>query len=188
MTHDGYDVAEYRGVFRDYGTLTDVRRFLEERKLEVSQIDGSYPMMGPNGSAYGVQYVQQSIRFAAELGCPMVDTVDGAAETPGMNRKKGSSLRPSRASGVSAGKRLGTTRTHHPGPSLLPLRKAVTSCGVIPSLPGQKGHTFSGDETSGRRSRDRNSCGRRARSLAMITHSFVIGSCRRSDIVGCLVV
>jgi sugar phosphate isomerase/epimerase len=61
-----------------------LRRLLETKGLEVSQIDGAYPMMGPNGSTYGVQYVQQAIRFAAELGCPMVDTVDGAFETPGM--------------------------------------------------------------------------------------------------------
>ena len=65
-----------------------LRRFLDELELEVSQIDGSYPMMGPNGSAFGVQYVTQTIRFAAELGCPMVDTVDGAFETPGLNRKE----------------------------------------------------------------------------------------------------
>ncbi len=65
-----------------------LRRFLDQLGLRVSQIDGSYPMMGPNGSAYGVQYVTQSIRFAAELGCPMVDTVDGAFETPGMTRKE----------------------------------------------------------------------------------------------------
>jgi sugar phosphate isomerase/epimerase len=65
-----------------------LRRLLEKKKLVVSQIDGSYPMMGPNGSAFGVQYVQQTIRFAAEVGCPMVDTVDGAFETPGMNRKE----------------------------------------------------------------------------------------------------
>jgi len=65
-----------------------IRRFLEKLNLEVSQIDGSYPMMGPNGSAYGVHYVTQTIRFASELGCPMVDTVDGAFETPGMNRKE----------------------------------------------------------------------------------------------------
>jgi sugar phosphate isomerase/epimerase len=65
-----------------------LRRFVEEKGLSVSQIDGSYPMMGPNGSAFGVQYVQQTIRFAAELGCPMVDTVDGAFETPGLNRKE----------------------------------------------------------------------------------------------------
>jgi sugar phosphate isomerase/epimerase len=62
-----------------------LRRFLEKRGLQVSQIDGAYPMMGPNGSAFGVQYVQQAIRFAAELGCPMVDTVDGAFETPGLS-------------------------------------------------------------------------------------------------------
>jgi sugar phosphate isomerase/epimerase len=61
-----------------------LRRYLDKKGLKVSQIDGSYPMMGPNGSAFGVQYVQQSIRFASELGCPMVDTVDGAFETPGM--------------------------------------------------------------------------------------------------------
>jgi len=61
-----------------------VRKLLEAKGLEASQIDGAYPMMGPNGSAFGVQYVQQAIRFAAELGCPMVDTVDGAFETPGM--------------------------------------------------------------------------------------------------------
>lgn len=65
-----------------------LRRFLSKKGLKVSQIDGAYPMMGPNGSAYGVQYVQQAIRFAAELGCPMVDTVDGAFETPGMTRKE----------------------------------------------------------------------------------------------------
>ena len=65
-----------------------LRRYLEQKGLEVTQIDGSYPMMGPAGSAFGVQYVQQTIRFAAELGCPMVDTVDGAFETPGMNRKE----------------------------------------------------------------------------------------------------
>jgi sugar phosphate isomerase/epimerase len=65
-----------------------IRRFLDKLSLEVSQIDGSYPMMGPNGSAFGVQYVTQTIRFAAELGCPMVDTVDGAFETPGLTRKE----------------------------------------------------------------------------------------------------
>lgn len=62
-----------------------LRKYLDKLGLEVTQIDGSYPMMGPNGSAFGVQYVQQSIRFAAEIGCPMVDTVDGAFEIPGMS-------------------------------------------------------------------------------------------------------
>lgn len=63
-----------------------LRRYCDGLGLCVSQIDGSYPLMGPDGSAFGVQYVQQSIRFAAELGCPMVDTVDGAFEIEGYTR------------------------------------------------------------------------------------------------------
>ena len=65
-----------------------LRRYCDRLGLEVSQIDGSYPMMGPDGSAFGVQYVQQSIRFAAEIGCPMVDTVDGAFEIEGFSKEE----------------------------------------------------------------------------------------------------
>ena len=63
-----------------------LKRYCDEKGLKISQIDGSYPFMGPDGSAFGVQYVQQSIRFAAELDCPMVDTVDGAFEIEGFSR------------------------------------------------------------------------------------------------------
>ena len=63
-----------------------LKRYCDEKGLKISQIDGSYPFMGPDGSAFGVQYVQQSIRFAAELDCPMVDTVDGAFEIEGFTR------------------------------------------------------------------------------------------------------
>jgi len=63
-----------------------LKRYCDEKGLLVSQIDGSYPLMGPDGSTFGVQYVQQSIRFAAELDCPMVDTVDGAFEIKGLTK------------------------------------------------------------------------------------------------------
>jgi len=63
-----------------------LKRYCDAKGLLISQIDGSYPLMGPDGSAFGVQYVQQSIRFAAELDCPMVDTVDGAFEIEGYTR------------------------------------------------------------------------------------------------------
>lgn len=56
----------------------EIRRICEERGLAISQIDGSYPMMGFDGAVFGVQYVQQSIRFARDLGCPKVDTTDSA--------------------------------------------------------------------------------------------------------------
>jgi len=62
-----------------------LRRYLDGKGLRVSQIDGAFPMMGPEGSAFGVQYVQQAIRFAAEIGCPIVDTTDGAKKTPGLS-------------------------------------------------------------------------------------------------------
>ncbi len=64
-----------------------VRRYCDEKGVKISQIDGSYPMMGPEGSSFGVQYVQQTIRFASELGCPMVDTVDGAFEIKGFSKE-----------------------------------------------------------------------------------------------------
>ena len=63
-----------------------LRRSLDEMGLEVSQIDSAYPLMGPKGSTFGVQYVQQGIRFASEINCPMVDTTDGAFEIEGFSR------------------------------------------------------------------------------------------------------
>jgi sugar phosphate isomerase/epimerase len=60
-----------------------LRRYLDQKGLRVSQIDGAYPLMGPDGSTFGVQYIQQAIRFAAEVGCPIVDTTDGAFKTEG---------------------------------------------------------------------------------------------------------
>ncbi len=60
-----------------------IRRYLDQKGVRVSQLDAAYPMMGPDGSTFGVQYVQQAIRFAAELGCPIVDTTDGPAKIEG---------------------------------------------------------------------------------------------------------
>lgn len=57
-----------------------LKRYLDEKGLQVSQIDAAHPMMGPEGSTHGVAYVQQAIRFAAEIGCPIVDTTDGAVK------------------------------------------------------------------------------------------------------------
>ena len=65
-----------------------LKRYLDEKGMQVSQIDGAFPLMGPKGSSFGVQYVQQAIRFAAELGCPSVDTTDGAFEIEGFSREE----------------------------------------------------------------------------------------------------
>jgi len=60
-----------------------LRRYLDTKGLQVSQIDAAFPMMGPDGATFGVQYVQQAIRFAAEIQCPRVDTTDGATRPDG---------------------------------------------------------------------------------------------------------
>ena len=78
----GYDP----GVSLESNPLA-LRRYLDKMGLEVSQIDGAFPLMGPKGSAHGVRYVQQAIRFAKEIGCPMVDTTDGAFEIEGLSRE-----------------------------------------------------------------------------------------------------
>ena len=63
-----------------------IRRYCDSKGLEISQIDGSYPMMGVDGSTFGVQYVQQSIRFAKDLGCPKVDTTDSGNIAQDLNK------------------------------------------------------------------------------------------------------
>ncbi len=65
-----------------------LRRYLDKMGLGVSQIDSAFPLMGPQGSTFGVRYVQQGIRFAKEIGCPMVDTTDGAFEIEGLSREE----------------------------------------------------------------------------------------------------
>ncbi len=60
-----------------------LKRLLDQHGLSVSQIDAAQPMMSPEGSSCAVPYVQQAIRFAAEIGCPCVDTTDGATKTAG---------------------------------------------------------------------------------------------------------
>lgn len=60
-----------------------LRKYLDQQGIKVSQVDSAFPMMGPEGSTFGVQYVQQAIRFAAEIGCPIVDTTDGATRPEG---------------------------------------------------------------------------------------------------------
>jgi len=60
-----------------------LRRYLDGHGIRISQIDAAYPMMGPEGSTFGVQYVQQAIRFGGELGAPLIDTTDGPTKIEG---------------------------------------------------------------------------------------------------------
>jgi len=60
-----------------------LRRYLDANGLRVSQIDAGYPITGPLGATFGVRYMQRAIQFAAAVGCPCVDTTDGATKPAG---------------------------------------------------------------------------------------------------------
>ncbi|MDR0519150.1 MAG: sugar phosphate isomerase/epimerase [Clostridiales Family XIII bacterium] len=60
-----------------------IRRRLDEAGVSLSMLDASYPIFGPEGSYYGIQYYTQVIRFAKELGAPKVDSVD-SGQAPDM--------------------------------------------------------------------------------------------------------
>ena len=60
-----------------------LKRSLDERDIRVSQIDAGYPLTGPKGAVYGVPYVWRAIRMAHLIGCPYVDSTDGATKPAG---------------------------------------------------------------------------------------------------------
>jgi sugar phosphate isomerase/epimerase len=60
-----------------------LRRYLDSKGLQVSQIDAAYPLTAPDAGPYGVPYVRKAILFAEAIGCPCVDTTDGAQKPEG---------------------------------------------------------------------------------------------------------
>ncbi|UCD29915.1 MAG: sugar phosphate isomerase/epimerase [Planctomycetota bacterium] len=65
-----------------------LKRYLDDNGLKVSQIDASYPIIGPPGATLAVRYVQRAIQFAAAIGCPCVDTSDSASVPTGYTEEK----------------------------------------------------------------------------------------------------
>lgn len=60
-----------------------LKAYLDSMGLKVSQIDAAYPMSGPDGQFRGIPYTIEAIQFARALGCPCVDTTDGATRPTG---------------------------------------------------------------------------------------------------------
>jgi inosose dehydratase len=54
-----------------------LRRKMDARGVRFSQVDAAFPLSGPDGPLRGVPYVMKSIAWAAQIGCPCVDTTDG---------------------------------------------------------------------------------------------------------------
>ena len=52
--------------------------------VQFSQVDAAFPLSGEEGPLRGVPYVMKSIAWAAQLGCPCVDTTDGLHPPEGL--------------------------------------------------------------------------------------------------------
>lgn len=60
-----------------------LKDYLDSLGLKVSQLDAAYPISTPAGQYRGINYTLKAIKFAKALGCPCVDTTDGARKPPG---------------------------------------------------------------------------------------------------------
>ena len=60
-----------------------LKDYLDSKGLRISQLDAAYPISTPEGQYRGINYAIRAIRFAAAIGCPCVDTTDGARKPNG---------------------------------------------------------------------------------------------------------
>jgi sugar phosphate isomerase/epimerase len=60
-----------------------LKRYLDSLGLKMSQLDAAYPMSSPEGQYRGIGYTLRAIQFAKAVGCPCVDTTDGARKPAG---------------------------------------------------------------------------------------------------------
>jgi len=61
-----------------------LRRKMDEYEVQFSQVDAAYPLSGEDGPLRGVPYVMKAIAWAAQIGCPCVDTTDGLHAPAGL--------------------------------------------------------------------------------------------------------
>jgi len=79
----GYDPSQPMDVDE-----MQLKRSLDKHGISVSQIDCGYPLTGQKGAVYGVPYVWRGIRMAHLIGCPYVDSTDGASKPVGWTDKQ----------------------------------------------------------------------------------------------------
>ena len=54
-----------------------LRRKMDKYGVQFSQVDAAFPLSQADGPLRGVPYVLKAIAWAAQIGCPCVDTTDG---------------------------------------------------------------------------------------------------------------
>ena len=62
-----------------------LRRKMDKYGVQFSQVDAAYPLSQEDGPLRGVPYVMKSIAWAAQIGCPCVDTTDGLHAPEGLD-------------------------------------------------------------------------------------------------------
>jgi sugar phosphate isomerase/epimerase len=63
-------------------------RKMERHQVRFSQVDAAYPLSGEDGPLRGVPYVMKAIAWAAQIGCPCVDTTDGLHAPEGLRERE----------------------------------------------------------------------------------------------------
>ncbi|MBI5386890.1 MAG: sugar phosphate isomerase/epimerase [Verrucomicrobia bacterium] len=65
-----------------------LRQKMDKYGVRFSQVDAAYPLSQEDGPLRGVPYVMKSIAWAAQIGCPCVDTTDGLHAPEGLKDKE----------------------------------------------------------------------------------------------------
>src|SRR3974390_3142099 len=69
-----------------------LRRKMDKYGVQFSQVDAAFPLSGDEGPLRGVPYVMKAISWAAQLGCPCVDTTDGLHRPEGLSNGESMAL------------------------------------------------------------------------------------------------
>jgi sugar phosphate isomerase/epimerase len=69
-----------------------LRRKMDKFGVQFSQVDAAFPLSGEEGPLRGVPYVMKAIAWAAQIGCPCVDTTDGLHQPEGLSDKESLAL------------------------------------------------------------------------------------------------
>jgi len=69
-----------------------LRRKMDNYGVQFSQVDAAYPLSQSDGPLRGVPYVMKSIAWAAQIGCPCVDTTDGLHAPEGLKDPEAMSM------------------------------------------------------------------------------------------------
>ncbi|HWH70078.1 MAG TPA: sugar phosphate isomerase/epimerase [Candidatus Sulfotelmatobacter sp.] len=69
-----------------------LRRKMDQYGVQFSQVDAAFPLSGEEGPLRGVPYVMKAIAWAAQIGCPCVDTTDGLHPPEGLSDKESLAL------------------------------------------------------------------------------------------------